>query len=226
MLQTQSVTFSAGSRQIESYLALPEGEGPFPGIVVIYEIFGMNENIKDIARRFADQGYAALAVDLFSGRNRTICMFRFMSQMMLHPLKNGSISDLQTALTFLAARADVDEAKLGAIGFCMGGSFAISWACNDDRLKVIAPFYGMNPRPLEAVARLCPVVGSYPEQDFTASHGRKLDATLTTDNVPHDIKIYPDAKHSFFNDQGSNYNADVAQDAWQRVMAFFKEHVG
>ncbi|MBM2849120.1 MAG: carboxymethylenebutenolidase [Anaerolineales bacterium] len=107
----------------------------------------------------------------------------------------------------------------------MGGAFAIAWACTDNRLKAIAPYYGRSPRPLEAVARLCPVVGSYPDPDFTTAEGRKLDALLDTYNVPHDIKIYPGARHSFFNDQGPRYNADAAQDSWQRVLAFFKEHV-
>ena len=76
------------------------------------------------------------------------------------------------------------------------------------------------------MARLCPVVGSYPDNDFTTSQGQKLDMKLDTYNVPHDIKIYPGAKHSFFNDQGVNYNADAAQYSWQRVLAFFKEHIG
>ena len=83
-----------------------------------------------------------------------------------------------------------------------------------------------NPRPLEAVKRLCPVVGSYPGKDFTASHGQKLDIELDRYNIPHDIKIYPGAKHSFFNDKGKSYDEQAAKDSWERVMAFFREHVG
>lgn len=83
----------------------------------------------------------------------------------------------------------------------------------------------MNPRPKEAVARLCPVVGSYPGKDFTAGAGRKLDIELDEYKVPHDIKIYPDAKHSFFNDQGASYNAGAASDSWQRILTFFQEHL-
>lgn len=222
----QSISYPSGNTQIAAYLALPEGEGPFPGIVVIHEAYGLNENIKDIARRFADQGYAALAVDLFNGRNRAICMFRFMGGILFDSLNNQGIQDLKAALTYLSAQPQVDSERVGAVGYCMGGSFAIAWACTDDRLKAIAPYYGGNPRPLEAVARLCPVVGSYPDNDFTTSQGQKLDRQLDTYNVPHDIKIYPGAKHSFFNDQGGNYNAGAAQDSWQRVLAFFKEHIG
>jgi carboxymethylenebutenolidase len=222
----QSVSFPFGTTQLEGYLARPDGDGPFPGVVVIHEIFGLNENIKDIARRFVGAGYFALAVDLFAGRNRAVCMFRFMGEQLFKPLDNNSIHELKTALTFLAEQPGVDNARLGAIGFCMGGTFAIAWACNDDRLKAIAPYYSRNPRPLEAVARLCPVVGSYPTGDFTTPEGQKLDVELDRHNIPHDIKIYPGTRHSFFNDKGRTYDAAAAQDSWQRVMAFFKEHIG
>jgi carboxymethylenebutenolidase len=221
----QTVSFTAGQTQFGAYLVRPAGEGPFPGIVIIHEIFGLTENIKDIAQRFADVGYVALAVDLFTGRNRTVCMFRFMGQMLFTPLNNTSVHALKESLTFLAQQPGVDAEKLGAIGFCMGGGFAIAWASTDNRLKAIAPYYASNPRPLEAVSRLCPVVGSYPDKDFTTAQGQKLDVELDRYNVAHDIKIYPGAKHSFFNDKGRNYNEAAAKDSWQRVMAFFQEHI-
>jgi len=141
-------------------------------------------------------------------------------------LNNGGIHDLKAALTYLTEQPGVDSQRLGTIGFCMGGSFAIAWACTDNRLKAIAPFYGMNPRPLEAVARMCPVVGSYPDKDFTTSHGQKLDVELDRYNIPHDIKIYPGTKHSFFNDKGSRYDAAASEDAWGRITKFFGEHIG
>jgi carboxymethylenebutenolidase len=106
-----------------------------------------------------------------------------------------------------------------------GGGFAIAWACTDDRLKAIAPFYASNPRPIEVVKRMCPVVGSYPEKDFTAGAGRALDQALDKYKIDHDIKIYPGASHSFFNAQGRAYNKAAAQDSWDRVMAFFGKHL-
>ncbi len=225
--EVQMTSFQSGSRQLEGYLARPKGDGPFPGIIIIHELFGLNENIKDIARRFADEGYVAFAVDLFAGRNRAICMFRFMSGLLLNSLNNGGVHDLKAALTFLSAEPGVNDARLGAVGYCMGGSFAIAWACTDDRLKAIAPYYAGNPRPLEAVARLCPVVGSYPDKDFTTKQGQKLDVELERYHVPHDIKIYPGAKHSFFNDTlKDNYNEAAAKDSWERVLAFFGEYIG
>jgi carboxymethylenebutenolidase len=208
------------------YLATPEGAGPHPGVVVIHEAYGLNDNIKDITRRFAKSGYMALAVDLFSNRNRAVCMARYMGGMLLGSVNRYGIDDLKAALTYLAKDRAVDPKRLGAIGFCMGGGFAVAWACTDSRLKAIAPFYGANPRPLDVVNRLCPVVGSYPEKDFTANAGRALDKALEQNHIAHDIKIYTDARHSFFNEKGSSYNRAAAEDSWTRVMKFFGEQIG
>jgi carboxymethylenebutenolidase len=225
-IREQDVTYPFTAQARPGYLALPEGDSPVPGIIVIHEIYGLNDNIREITRRFAHQGYAALAVDLFAGRNRALCMFRTMGSMLVSPLDNRNLNELKAALTYLGEQPHVDRERLGAIGFCLGGGFAIAWAFSDTRLKVIAPFYAYNPRTLDAAARSCPVVGSYPGQDFTASQGRQLDAALTKFNIPHDIKIYPGAHHSFFNDQGRSYDATAAEGAWQRVMAFFGDRLG
>ncbi len=225
MAKTETLSIQGATRQLECYFARPEGEGPFPGVVVIHEIFGLNDNIREITRRFADAGYAALAVDLFAGRNRALCMFRFIGQIQLNSLHNGSVQDLKHVLTSLAALPQVEGNRIGAVGFCMGGSFAIAWACTDERLKVIAPFYAMNPRPLKAVERLCPVVGSYPGNDFTAKAGRTLDTALDMYKVRHDIKIYPETRHSFFNRQNSDTAVSASEDAWQRIQAFFQENL-
>jgi carboxymethylenebutenolidase len=208
------------------YMAMPDTPGPHPGVVVIHEAYGLNENIKDITGRFADQGYVALAVDLFSGRNRAVCMARYMGGMLIGSVDRYGIADLKRALTHLSGLPEVDPERVGAIGFCMGGGFAIAWACSDKRLKAIAPFYGANPRPLNAVERACPVVGSYPEKDFTAGAGRALDAALDRHGIAHEIKIYPGAGHSFFNDRGRAYNESAAADSWTRVLGFFEEHLG
>src|ERR1700736_4379571 len=136
----QSIVYQSGNRQIDGYLARPEGEGEFPGIIVNHE----------------------------------------------------GIRDLKAGLSYLAEHPRLDSERIGAIGFCMGGGLAIAWACTDNRLKAIAPFYGANPRPLKAVERMCPVVGSYPDKDFTTSHAKKLDVELEHYHIPHDIKICPD----------------------------------
>lgn len=207
------------------FLATPEGSRPWPGLVLIHEAFGLNDNMRSIARRFAGEGYAAYAVDLFAGRNRVVCMARFIGGMLRGATERFGIDDLRAALDKLGRHPGVDPARLGAVGYCMGGSLAIAWACNDDRLRAIAPYYGVNPRPLEAVRRLCPVVGSYPEKDFTAGAARKLGAALDAYGVAHDIKVYPGAHHSFFNDRRGAYDPAAAEDSFRRVLAFFGEHV-
>ena len=207
------------------FLALPDGDRPGPGVVVIHEAYGLNDNIKDIAQRLANEGYAALAVDLFADRNKPICMARYMAGMLRGSVNRFGVEDLKLALTYLAGLPELDPERIGAIGFCMGGSFAVAWACTDDRLKAVAPFYGANPRPIDAVQRMCPVVGSYPEKDFTASAGRALDVALTRHNIAHDIKVYPGAQHSFFNDTGRSYNKSAADDSWARVLEFFDAHL-
>ena len=225
-VQSASITFSSGSKTLAAYQSMPYGAGPFPAVIIIHEIYGLNDNIKEIARRFASEGYTALAVDLFAGRNRMVCMTRFMGGMFLNSLDHGAIHDLKAALDYFSGQPFVDPQRVGAIGFCMGGGFAIAWACTDPRLKVIAPFYAANPRPLEAARRLCPVVGSYPDPDFTTAQAQKLDEFLDTCDVPHDIKIYPGAKHSFFNDQNPQaFNPQAAADAWDRTLAFFNQQL-
>jgi carboxymethylenebutenolidase len=194
-------------------------------VVVIHELFGLNDNIRDIARRLAGEGYEAMAVDLFSGANRVTCLARIMAGLMLKPLSNGILGELEQAMHALRARPEVDARRVGAIGFCMGGAFALQLACVDGEMRAASVFYGSNPRPLEAVARACPIVGSYPERDDTAAAGRKLAAALKRFEVPNDIKVYPGAVHSFFNDRGRAHHASAAEDSWRRTLAFFERHL-
>ena len=208
------------------FLAVPDGAGPHPAVVVIHEAYGLNDHIKGIAQRFAGAGYVALGVDLFADRIRAVCMARYMAGLLTGSVNRSGIDDLKSALTFMAKLDEVDAQRMGAIGFCMGGGFAVAWACTDSRLKAIAPFYATNPRPLEVTKRLCPVVGSYPEKDFTAGAGRRLEEALARNGIAHDIKVYPNARHSFFNETGRTYDKEAADDSWSRVLKFFGEQLG
>jgi carboxymethylenebutenolidase len=226
VVQHSDVHFDSGGATLAGYLALPDGPGPHPGLVAIHELYGLNANMRGVADRFAGEGYAALAVDLFAGRSRALCIARLMSGMLLSSLDHSGLRDLRAALASLSARPEVDASRIGAIGFCMGGSLAIAWACTDDRLRAIAPFYGFNPRPLSAVARSCPVVGSYPEKDFTRGAGEKLAAELTRHGIRNDVKVYSGARHSFFNEDGRAYDPAASADAWRRVLEFFGQELG
>jgi carboxymethylenebutenolidase len=208
-----------------AYLALPVGPGPHPGLVIVHEAAGLNDNIRDICRRFAAQGYAALGVDLFGSRNRAVCMARMFAGAMAGNLDHYGVPELKTALGQLAAHPAVDAARIGAVGFCLGGSIVLTWACTDERLAAIAPYYGTAPRPRRAIDRMCPVVGSWPGRDITTRSAAVLEDRLTAVGIPHDVKVYPGAKHAFFNDQWRSYHPAAAADSWQRVLAFFAEHV-
>ncbi len=113
----------------------------------------------------------------------------------------------------------------------MSASSASAWAaatrcaCVGADVRAAWVFYGQNPRPLDAVARACPIVGSYPERDFTAGQGRALTAALERHGVPHDVKVYPGARHSFFNEDRGAYEPAAADDAWRRTMTFLRAHL-
>ena len=220
-----SVPRANGNGEMESFLAKPEGAGPFPGVIVIHEIFGLNDNIREIAGQFAEQGYAAFGVDLFSNRNRMVCMMQIMYGMLIRPLNNSMLADLKSYVAFLQKQSNVDANRIGAVGFCMGGTYALQLAITDKGMKAASVFYGMNPKPLEAVAEACPVIGSYPDKDFTTKAARELEVSLTKYHVPHDIKIYDNTQHSFYSQQRTPFEVDASKDAWQRMLSFFQEHL-
>jgi len=229
MSQIQTSTISVpranGKGGMESYLAKPDGDGSFPGVIVIHEIYGLNDNIRDISRQFAEQGYVALGVDLFSNRNRMVCMMQVMHGMLIRPLNNSMLDDLKSAVAVLQKQPDVDANRIGAVGFCMGGAYALQLAITDKGMKAASVFYGANPKPLEAVAEACPIIGSYPDKDFTTQAARELETSLTKYNVPHDIKIYDNTQHSFYAQQRTPFEVDASKDAWLRMLSFFKEHL-
>lgn len=206
------------------YLVKPE-QMPAPGMLVLHEAQGLNDNIRGIADRFAGAGYVALAADLFSDGNRMVCMFRAFSGLLLTPLNNSTVQNVRAAFEYLQAVSGVDGKRVGAMGFCLGGSFALQLACLDGSVRAISIVSAQNPRPLDAVQRACPIVGSYADPDFTTNDRKKLDLVLDEYKIPHDIKFYPGAKHSMFNNAAADYDPIVADDAWKRTLAFFDQYL-
>jgi carboxymethylenebutenolidase len=222
---TVSVPRSNGKGEMDSFLARPDGSGSFPAVIVIHEIFGLNDNIREIAGQFAEQGYTALAVDLFSNRNRMVCMMQIIHGMLIRPLNNSMLGDLKSAIAVLQKQPNVDANRIGAVGFCMGGAYALQLAITDKGMKAASVFYGANPKPMEAVAEACPIIGSYPDRDFTTKAARELESSLTKYDVPHDIRIYDHTQHSFYNKQRTPFEVEASKDAWQRMLSFFEQHL-
>jgi carboxymethylenebutenolidase len=229
MPQTETLAVSVpranAKGSMDSFFAKPEGAGPFPGVIVVHEIFGLNDNIRQICRDFTEQGYAALAVDLFSHRNRALCMMQLFYGMMFRSLENPMLADLNSAFDFLKQTQNVDADRMGAVGFCMGGAYALQMAITSKGMKAASVFYGANPKPLDAVAQACPIMGSYPDKDFTTKAAHELEASLENYKVPHDIKIYENTQHSFYSQQRTPFEVEASRDAWQRMLKFFGEHV-
>lgn len=219
---------------LRAYLALPADEAARPGVVVLHEAFGLTGDIRAHADRFAREGYVALAPDLFSWGATLRCLVASMRAVMRG--EGRAFSDIEAARTFLAGH-DRCDGRVGVIGFCMGGGFALACAAHGG-FSVSAPNYGQVPRDAEqALAGACPVVASYGGRDrMLRGQAERLEAALTKLDVPHDVKTYPGATHSFMNRHRGptraldvvmriRYDEAAAADAWRRILAFFSQHL-
>ena len=216
------------------YLAVPAGTGPWPGVVVIHEVFGLNADIRKHADRLAAAGYLALAPDLFQGRPWARCVRSAIRQ--LHAGSGPAFDALDAARDLLAKRVD-STGKTGVIGFCVGGAFALLCAPRGE-YSAAAVNYGEVPKDAEQIlAGSCPVVASYGGRDMMGpGHPERLESALTALDVPHELKIYPKAGHSFMSPKPAalkpvtmltrlDYNPEAAEDAWRRILAFFGQYL-
>jgi len=225
-VQTQTVSFSANGAQADGFLARPEGDGPFPGVIVVQEWWGVDDHIKDVAQRFARQGFAALAPDLYHGQ---VAKEPGEAQRLMMSLNMGQAAkELTKAADYLSQQPFTQGRGIGAIGFCMGGGLALALACESPHIRAAAPFYGVNP-PTDRVANLRgPVFAAFAEQDAFANEAvrRALGEALQQHNIPHEVKVYPRTEHAFFNDTRPEvYNREASEDAWQHVLALFNENL-
>ena len=218
-----------------AYLAIPVGSpGPWPGVVVIHEAFGLNADIRGHADRLAALGYLALAPDLYEGRSWLRCIRSMIRQ--LHAGSGPAFDALDACRGWLAERPDC-TGRTGVIGFCLGGGFALLSAPHG-QYAAAAVNYGEVPSDAEAVlAGSCPVVASYGGRDpMGTAHPERLETALTALGVPHDVKVYPAAGHSFMSPKPAamapltalarlNYDKEAAEDAWQRIFAFFGRYL-
>lgn len=227
LIQTEIVNFSSKSDTVDGFLARPEGAGPFPGVIVIQEWWGLDDHIKDIAQRFAREGFAALAPDLYHGR---VTAEPDEAQKLMMALDmNRAGSELTRAADYLASQPFTKGRGIGATGFCMGGGLALTLACNSPHIKACAPFYGVNPDPVDKVAALRgPVLAIYAEHDSWAGPPVReaLEAALEKHGKQFEVKVYPGTEHAFFNDTRPQvYREAAAKDAWQRILALFRANL-
>lgn len=233
------ISYPVGGGSGQGYLAVPApgsaGPGPWAGVVLIHEAFGLNADIRQKADQFAARGYLAFAPDLFDGRSWIRCVVGAFRQ--LQARSGPAFATLEAARNLLASRADC-TGKTGVIGFCMGGAFALLCAPREG-FAAASVNYGVVPKDAQtALQGACPIVGSYGGRDQMGSKPpERLERALTALRVPHDVKVYPGSGHRFLTEASGagavlarftrmSYQETDADDAWRRIFAFFGEHLG
>ncbi len=235
------MSYPVADGEVRGYLAVPPGSpgsagsaGPWPGVVVIHEAFGLNDDIRAKADEFAAHGYLALAPDLYRGKSWIRCIRSAFGQ--LRAGSGAAFTALEAARAVLAARDDC-TGKTGVIGFCLGGGFALLCAPRDG-FAAASVNYGMVPDDAEQVlAGACPIVASYGARDSMGTKPpERLQRALAVLDVPHDVKIYPGSGHRFMTESSGamgalskltkmSFQKQDAADSWQRIFAFFGTHL-
>ncbi len=239
MIQQRDISLPVtGGRSMGAYLAQPEsGPGPYPAVLVLHEILGLNDDIRRIASIFASEGYVALAPDVFDGLGpMPICVVRAVGD--IAKGQGPVVDDMLAARDWLAALPEVDGSRIGVAGFCMGGGFALLLGSLGD-FKAAAPYYGDVAPRASRYRKICPVVAGYGAKDMVfARKAAVLKTHLEQLGVPHDIKVYDDAGHSYMSKHPkwmmalapltplkAHYNESAAEDSWRRMLAFFETHL-
>jgi carboxymethylenebutenolidase len=225
--KTDTVKFSNGTGDVTGFLATPAKPGRYPGIVVIHEWWGLTDWVKDETQKFAEQGYVAVAVDLYRGKVAT-------DPEDAHELMRGlpqdrALADLQGAFMYLASRNDVDRSRIGTVGWCMGGGLALQLAIHQPHLAACVVNYGALPTdPNDLQQIFAPVLGNFGGQDrgITPADVDDFQKSMKSMSRRVDLKIYDDAGHAFENPTNkAGYRPDDAADAWSRSVAFLNKYL-
>ena len=218
----KSVSYKSGDETVQAILYTPAGKGPFPALIVIHEWWGLNDWVKDQASKLADQGYVALAIDLYRGKVAT-------TPDMAHEIMRGvpedrAKRDLHAAFEFLAAQPNVRKNRIGSIGWCMGGGYSLDVALQEPTLAATVINYGHLATDTDALKKInAPILGLFGGQDrgITPADVNQFKATMDQLGKKIEIKIYDDAGHAFENPNNKDgYRAADAADAWKRTVDF------
>jgi carboxymethylenebutenolidase len=224
----QTITFQTEPPGGGGFVAAPTTASKHPALLVIQEWWGVNDWIREQTERFARQGYVALAVDLYRGKVAT-------TQEQAHELMRGlphdrALADLEAGFKYLAARKDVDPSRIGVIGWCMGGGFALMLADEQPKLAAAVMNYGHVMTDEKTIAKLkVPLLGNFGAEDrgIPPADVQAFEAALKSAHKSADFKLYPGAGHAFMNPNNKEgYRPEAAKDAWQRIDAFFAKHLG
>ena len=232
-----SIPGAATTSELKAHIAIPPtGSAPWPGVVVLHDAVGYGDDVRDHTTRLAAAGYVAVAPDLYSNGGAMRCIRSTFRSLV--SAQGPAFDDIEAVRRWLVDRNDC-TGRVGVIGFCMGGGFALMCAARG--FDASAPNYPYMPGDLDELLRgACPIVASYGAKDLLpnlAGGAAKLEATLEREGVAHDVKEYPDAAHSFMNRHnvgpfavlfrvlGFGYDGPSAEDAWNRILRFFAQHL-
>lgn len=211
---------------LTGYLARPEGDGQYPALIVLQEWWGLNEHIKDVANRFAQQGFVVLAPDLYKGEVATEPDEARKLVMALD--QPNAVLEIGQAIEFLLAHEAVSSDTAGIVGYCMGGGLVLRTAISDAKVGAAVAYYGSPLSADEAAMAKAPVLGLFGAEDggIPVDAVNAMGEALTAAGVTNEIHIYDGAGHAFFNDtRESAYNEAAATDAWTRTLAWFNEYL-
>ena len=219
---SKTVSYKSGEDNVTGVLYAPDGKGPFPGIVVIHEWWGLDDWVKEQAAKLADQGYVALAVDLYRGKVATTP--DEAHEIMRGVPEDRAQRDLHAAVEFLKAQSNVNKDRIGAIGWCMGGGYALDVALLEPSLRADVINYGHLATDPGSIAKIhAAVLGIFGGQDrgIPVDDVKKFEQALKQQGNKVEIVIYPDAGHAFENPNNkTGYRADEAADARKRTVTF------
>ncbi len=238
-LTAGEVKIPAGDIEIPAYRAVPAKGGPFPVVLVVQEIFGVHEHIKDLCRRFAKEGYLAVAPELYArqGDPTKFSDWKQLYAEVVSKVPDAQVmSDLDAAVAWAGKSGSGDVKRVGVTGFCWGGRITWLYCAHSSQVKAGVAWYGrlvgesspLQPKyPIDVVADLkAPVLGLYGGQDqgIPLADVEKMRAALAAAKNPSEIVVFPEAGHGFNADYRPSYRAEDAREGWRQALAWFRRH--